>query len=192
MKTIIHHRFDLRVSVAGVVAVVAVTATGCGSDGAGNAESTTSTVASRKSASTPVSTGTGSTAPPKDRRDGTTHQIQLEVGRDTVTATLVDTRAARDLLRMLPLSLQLADPFGQAKSGPLPRPLRVDGAPTVRAASPGGLYYWAPTKSFAVFYADLGQTVPPPGLVRLGSIDSNLRAVAEAGNHTTVTLARVG
>lgn len=191
MKTIIHHRFDLRVSVAGVLTAVAVTATGCGSEGAGNAESTTSTVASPKSASTPVSAGTGSTAPPTDRRKGTT-QIQLEVGRGTVTATLVDTRAARDLLRMLPLSLRLTDPFGQAKSGPLPRPLRVDGAPTVRAASPGGLYYWAPTKSFAVFYADLGQTVPPPGLVRLGSIDSNLRAVAEAGNHTTVTLARVG
>jgi hypothetical protein len=189
MKTSIHHRFELCVPIASV-AVVAVMAVGCDSDSAPNAESTTSTVASLKPASTPVSTGGGPTAPPTAGWDDTT-QIQLKVGRSTVTATLVDTPAAHDLLRMSPLSLRLTDTFGQAKSGHLPRPLRVDGAPTVRAASPGGLYYWAPNKTFAVYYDDLGQTVPPPGLVRLGTIDSNLRALAEAGNHPTITLAGV-
>ena len=34
----------------------------------------------------------------------------------------------------------------------------------------------------AVFYDDLGQTVPRPGLVRLGAVDSDLTAVAAAGN----------
>ena len=34
----------------------------------------------------------------------------------------------------------------------------------------------------AVFYDDLGQTVPPPGLVRLGAVDGGLDAIAAAGN----------
>ncbi|MEV4171256.1 hypothetical protein [Nonomuraea sp. NPDC049709] len=36
----------------------------------------------------------------------------------------------------------------------------------------------------------LGQSVPPPGLVRLGSVDSGLDDLASAGNRFTVRIDR--
>jgi hypothetical protein len=33
----------------------------------------------------------------------------------------------------------------------------------------------------AIFYDDLGQTVPPPGLIRLGAVDADLALLAAAG-----------
>ena len=64
---------------------------------------------------TPASTSTGSI------------RIVLRVGNETAAATLADTPAAREFAAMLPLELDLRDPMGQAKSGPLPRPLDIRG-----------------------------------------------------------------
>ena len=40
----------------------------------------------------------------------------------------------------------------------------------------------------AVFYDDLGQTVPPPGLVRLGTVDGGVDSIADAGNRIRVRI----
>ena len=34
----------------------------------------------------------------------------------------------------------------------------------------------------------LGESVPPPGLVRLGGVDTGLSAIASAGNDFTMTI----
>jgi len=39
-----------------------------------------------------------------------------------------------------------------------------------------------------LFYDDLGQSIPDPGLVRLGVLDSGLDAIDSAGNRFTVQL----
>ncbi len=87
---------------------------------------------------------------------------------------------------MLPLSLTLHDPMGQAKSGRLP--YRIDASAAQRVNDPelAGIYYWPPTGDIAIFYDDLGQSVPPPGMVRLGSVDRGLDKIASAGNQFTV------
>ena len=38
----------------------------------------------------------------------------------------------------------------------------------------------------AVFYDDLSQKVPPPGLTRLGTVDGDLTAIGAAGNRVRV------
>ena len=52
----------------------------------------------------------------------------------------------------------------------------------------GQIYYSAAASTFAVFYADLGQSIPDPGLVRLGAVDTDLDRIAAAGNRFTVRI----
>jgi hypothetical protein len=56
-------------------------------------------------------------------------RIVLRFGNETAAATRADTSAGREFAAMLPLELDLRDPMGQAKSGPLPRPLDVSDHP---------------------------------------------------------------
>ena len=93
---------------------------------------------------------------------------------------------------MLPLQLNLHDPMGQAKSGPLPRTLDATGVEPVFDPTIGGIYYSAHSSTFAIFYDDLGQSIPDPGLVRLGSVDTGMDRIAEAGNRFTVRIDLAG
>jgi hypothetical protein len=125
---------------------------------------------------TPASTSTGSI------------RIVLRVGNETAAATLADTPAAREFAAMLPLELDLRDPMGQAKSGPLPRPLDIRGTEPVFDPTVGQIYYSAPSSTFAVFYADFDQTIPGQGLVPLGTVDTGIEWIADAGNRFTVRI----
>ena len=116
--------------------------------------------------------------------------ILLQLPHGTATAVLADTPAARQLAAALPVRLSLHDRMGQAKSGLLPTPLDTAGAERTLEPEVGGIYYWPPTSEVAVFYDDLGQTVPPPGLVRLGTITDGLPAVVRAGRESGVSLIR--
>jgi hypothetical protein len=117
-------------------------------------------------------------------------RVVLRIGEGVATATLEDTPAAGELAAMLPLTLRLQDPMGQAKSGTLPTPLPLTDDERVTDPEAGGLYYWPPSGALAIFYEDLGQSVPSPGLVRLGSVDAGLDVVASAGNRFTLSIDR--
>ena len=52
----------------------------------------------------------------------------------------------------------------------------------------GEIYYSAPSSTFAIFYDDLGQSIPNPGLVRLGAVDTGMDRIADAGNRFTVQI----
>ena len=112
--------------------------------------------------------------------------VVLRVGDHAVAATLIDTPASRQFAAMLPLSLQMRDVWGQAKSGPLPQMLTVEGSTPVHDPTPGDLYYGPRSGVIAVYYDDLGQAVPDPGLVRLGVVDAGLGGLANAGRRFTV------
>jgi hypothetical protein len=91
---------------------------------------------------------------------------------------------------MLPLTVDMEDRFGQAKTGVLPRTLALDDPPRSRGYAAGDLSYWAPSGRIAIVYDTLGRSTPPPGLVRLGTVDNGLRAVASASNDFTMTIRR--
>jgi hypothetical protein len=107
-------------------------------------------------------------------------RIVLRFGDEFATATLSDTPAAREFAAMLPLQLKLRDPMGQAKSGPLPRPINATGGGPVFDPAVGEIYYSAPSSTFAILYDDLGQSIPDPGLVRLGRVDTRMDRIAKA------------
>jgi hypothetical protein len=115
-------------------------------------------------------------------------RIVLRFGDEFATATLSDTPAAREFAAMLPLQLKLRDPMGQAKSGPLPRPIDAAGGEPVFDPAVGEIYYSANSSTFAIFYEDLGQSIPDPGLIRLGTVDTTTDRIAEAGNRLTVQM----
>jgi hypothetical protein len=115
-------------------------------------------------------------------------RIVLRFGDELATATLSDTPAAREFAAMLPLQLNLRDPMGQAKSGPLPRPIDAAGGEPVFDPAVGEIYYSANSSTFAIFYEDLGQSIPDPGLIRLGTVDTTTDRIAEAGNRLTVQM----
>jgi hypothetical protein len=118
-------------------------------------------------------------------------QVVLRLSDGTATATLEETAAAREFAAQLPVRLTLRDPMGQAKSGRLPRPLTVPDAERIIDPQLAGLYYWPPSGDIGIFYDDLGQTVPPPGLVPLGTVTSGLPTIASAGNRFTVSIEQV-
>jgi hypothetical protein len=122
--------------------------------------------------------------------DGAPVGIELVADGEIITATLADTPEARDFAAMLPITVDMEDRFGQAKTGLLPRALPLDDPSGSRHYAAGDLSYWSPSGRIAVVYDALGRSVPPPGLVRLGTVDSGLRAIAGAGNDFTMTIRR--
>jgi hypothetical protein len=168
-------RIRRRVAAAALAAAVLAVATGCAS-GSGVAD-TARVVPASSSSSITVSDAPGLS-------------VVLRFDDHAVAATLADTPASRDFAANLPVSLVLRDAWGQAKTGRLPHPIQVEETSRVTEPVPGGIYYWPDTGALAVYYDDLGQSVPPPGLVRLGAVDSGVEKIADAGGLFSVRIDR--
>jgi len=113
-------------------------------------------------------------------------QIRLRIGATEATARLYDNAAARDFASLLPVTITLHDLGGREKAGPLPREL-ADGAgqSSYRA---GQLGYWAPSNDLAIYYREDGFTIPDPGIVMIGEIDTGLDAITHADGTDTLTI----
>jgi hypothetical protein len=166
----VRRRTGAVLAIASLVAVLA----GCSTDGP--TAGINSTAPSPSTIVSPPSASTG------------TVRIVLRFGDEFATATLADTPSAREFAAMLPLQLKLHDPMGQAKSGPLPWPIDATGGEPVFDPAGGEIYYSAPSGTFAIFYDDLGQSIPEPGLVRLENVDTRTHRIAKAGNRFTVQI----
>jgi hypothetical protein len=114
--------------------------------------------------------------------------VVVRFGDHAVTATLGDTPEAQQFVAMLPATVELKDVWGQAKSGRLPRTITVDGSRPIHDPVPGDIYFWPRTEVIAIYYDDLDQAVPDPGLIRLGTVDSGMAALGDAGKHFTVRI----
>ncbi|TYB57645.1 hypothetical protein FXF51_39820 [Nonomuraea sp. PA05] len=108
--------------------------------------------------------------------------LVLRVGGHAGTGT----PPSRQFAAMLPLTLRLTDAWGQAKVGRLPQAITARDGAAVRDPVPGEVYFWPSNGMIAVYYDDLGQTVPDPGLVRLGVVSAGLDRLASAGGQVTV------
>jgi hypothetical protein len=171
----LHPRLRAGALLAG--AVLAVMLAGCSISGPGSGFDQTFPGAS-----------TAPTVLTSPRASAGSVRVVLRLTNGLATATPDDTPAAREFAAMLPLQLKLRDPMGQAKSGTLPRPLDATGVERVFDPAVGEIYYSAPSSTFAIFHDDLGQSIPDPGLVRLGVLDSGLDAIESAGNRFTVQI----
>jgi hypothetical protein len=70
-------------------------------------------------------------------------RIRIHMGEQSVTATLNNSEAARDLVKMPSLTLEMRDHMRREKTGHIPGPLseQTQGVPAYAA---GDLGYWRP------------------------------------------------
>jgi hypothetical protein len=102
-------------------------------------------------------------------------RIRITTGDKVVYANLNDSKAARDLAAMLPLSIAMDDHLRREKTGVIPKPLS-DRAPGSRTYDRGDLGYWRPRNAFVIFYRQDGLDIPGPGIVLLGKVDGGVEA----------------
>ena len=126
-------------------------------------------------------------ATPQPGQEGPFMQIRLRIDASEATARLYDNATARDFASLLPVTITLHDLGGREKAGPLPRELADSrGQSSYRT---GQLGYWAPTNDLAIYYRDDGFTIPDPGIVMIGEIDTGLDAITDADGTLTITAA---
>jgi hypothetical protein len=86
-----------------------------------------------------------------------------------VTAELADNGAAKALLQMLPVTIEMRDHLRQEKTGNLPSPL-----PAIERQvdfSSGTLGLWS-SNHFVIYYRE--GRVPQPGIILLGRVTSDV------------------
>jgi hypothetical protein len=114
-------------------------------------------------------------------------RIRLTAGETVLTATLDDNQTARDFASLLPLTLQMNDLFEREKYSQLPRSLAAGGKPQ-SSYEIGNIIYWSPGPDIAIFYAHDGQSIPDPGIVILGQINSGADALKRYDGTVDVTI----
>lgn len=117
-------------------------------------------------------------------------KINIRIASKVVTATLVDNETARDFISLLPLNLSMDDLFGREKFGHLPKALSEKG-PRTHTYKVGDIAYWSPARDFAIYYRQDGESIPSPGIIRIGEIDAGTEAFNVPGSvKVTIELAK--
>jgi hypothetical protein len=106
--------------------------------------------------------------------------LRLKLNKKTLTATMIDNATTRDFVSLLPLTLTMKDLFGREKYGHLPRPISDQGKRT-RSYAVGDLIYWSPGPDLAIYYRHDGEPIPPPGVILIGRLDTDVDALSVPG-----------
>src|SRR5437588_1884478 len=114
-------------------------------------------------------------------KHGDNMKIMLIIGNSALTATLIDSRAAKDFVALLPLTLTLNDLFGREKFAHLPRAISTEGKRT-HIYEVGDIAYWSPGPDVAIYYQHDGEKIPKPGIIVLGKLDSGVEAFNVPGS----------
>jgi hypothetical protein len=129
---------------------------------------------------------TANSAPPNSPTKTSTLEsqimkIRLKIDDKVITATLNDSKIARDFVSLLPLTLTMNDLFRREKFAHLPRAISEEGKRT-HSYEVGQVVYWSPGPDVAIFYRNDGEKIPDPGIIVIGKIDSGLAALDVAGS----------
>lgn len=96
--------------------------------------------------------------------------LKMTVGGQTITATMEDNAAARDLMSRLPLEVTLTD-YNRTEKIFYPDPaLDIEGVTRGCAPVPGDITIYAPWGNVAIFYKEWPQS---GSLIKIGHIDGN-------------------
>ncbi len=111
-------------------------------------------------------------------------RLVMSTDRGTVAAELVDNDATRELVRMLPLTIEMRDHLRQEKTGTLP--LSLPELPRQTDFSAGTLGLWG-NDDFVIYYS--AGRVPEPGIIVLGRVTGDV-SMFEGSERTTVRIQR--
>lgn len=103
--------------------------------------------------------------------------IRISSEWGNITAELADNAAARSLVKMLPITIEMRDHLRQEKTGNLPTPL-----PEIarqRDFAVGTLGLWGPDH-FVIYYRS--GRVPLPGIVTLGNVTGDVSIFDRPGS----------
>src|SRR5947209_5651810 len=106
-------------------------------------------------------------------------KIRIKFENKVLTATLRDSKTARDFVSQLPLTLTLEDYASTEKISDLPKRLSTEGAPSGSEPSVGDIAFYAPWGNLAIFYRAAEYA---NGLVILGKIDGEAAAFNVPGS----------
>lgn len=99
-------------------------------------------------------------------------RIRISSDWGNVTAELADNAAARFLIQMLPITIDMRDHLRQEKTGNLPSPLPE--VPRQLDFAVGTLGLWGPDH-FVIYYIYYRKgRVPQPGIAILGNVTGNV------------------
>lgn len=117
-------------------------------------------------------------------------KINIRIAGKDVTATLADNETACDFISLLPLNLSMNDLFGREKFAHLPKALSEKG-PRTHSYQVGDIAYWSPAHDVAIYYRQGGESIPSPGIISIGKIDSGAEAFNVPGSvNVTVEVAK--
>ena len=118
-----------------------------------------------------------------DNQTATSMKMNITVGNHTVTATMEDNAAARDLLSRLPLEVTLEDFNNTTEKIFYPDPaLTTKGVARGCAPTPGDITIYAPWGNVAIFCKSWSHS---NDLIKIGRIDGNgIEALAVTGDIT--------
>lgn len=102
-------------------------------------------------------------------------KVNIILGDTILTATLDDNPTTRDLISLLPLSIELEDYASTEKITYLQRKLSIENALTGFNPDIGDITYYAPWGNIAIFYKDFGYA---SGLIKLGKIDDSVELLS--------------
>ena len=103
-------------------------------------------------------------------------RIQISSGWGNVRAELADNAAARVLIQMLPITIEMQDHLRQEKTGNLPSSLPE--VPRQRDFAVGTLGLWGPDH-FVIYYRK--GRVPQPGIAILGNVTGEVSIFDRSG-----------
>jgi len=106
-------------------------------------------------------------------------KIRIKFEDKVLTATLRDSKTARDFVLQLPLTLTLEDYASTEKISDLPKRLSTEGARSGSDPSVGDIAFYAPWGNLAIFYRDAEYA---NGLIILGKIDGDAAAFNVPGS----------
>lgn len=111
----------------------------------------------------------------------TSLNMKIIVGARTITATMEDNAAAKDLLSRLPLEITLEDFNNTTEKIFYPDPaLNTTGVKSGCAPVPGDITIYAPWKNVAIFCKNWSHS---NDLIKIGHIDGNgIEALQQAGD----------
>jgi hypothetical protein len=99
-------------------------------------------------------------------------------GAKALTATLDDTRPAREFSALLPLSIVLEDYAATEKICDLHTRLTTVNSPDSYKPCAGDITYYAPWGNLAIFLKDFQRS---SGLIKLGKFDSDIEPLKSIG-----------